>query len=291
MMAKLTDPGVEKGNTKKRRLNKFTMKEISIVGTPAQEPALIAISKSAAEEFTMDAEEIRKQKEQMAALEATVATQTAALATQTATIEKLSKVAVMSPDIRKYYEGLEETGQTTFLQKSVTLQEAEVQNSQLANAIIYKDRNGIEYRKSDDSRLVQMAKDADEQDAAIKKMQTDNTDLKLQKMADDFKFLPGDDDARLAIVKAVDGISDETQRKAAFEILKSKNTNNGRMFTTAGVSTHGAGESIQKAESDLDELVQKHMTDNKVGLEKAYDEVLQTPEGAKLYEETELRIQ
>ena len=278
-------------NKKKRRLNKFTMKEISVVGTPAQEPALIAITKNAHEEKQMNEEEIRKQKEQMEALEATVATQTATMATQTATIAKMSSIAAMTLDVRKYYDDLAEADQTTFLQKSVVLQNAEVQNAQLANAVIYKDRNGVKYHKSDDVRLVKMAQDADEQALAIKKMQTDNTDLRLQKMADDFKFLPGDDAARMTLIKAVDGISDETQKKAAFEILKSKNTANGRMFTTEGVSTHGANELIQKAETDLDEMVQKHMKDNKVTLEKAYDEVLQTPDGAKLYERVELRIQ
>ena len=279
-------------NKKKRILNEFTMKEISIVGRPAQEPALIAISKSAAEEKKMTEEEIRKQKETQAALEATVAAQTATLATQTATIDKLTKINSMSAEVLTYYKGLEEPTQETFLAKSATLQAAEVQNAQLANAVVHKDRNGIEYRKEDDPRLVQMAKDADEQALAIKKMQTDNSDLKLQKMADDYKFLPGDDAARMALIKAVDGIPDETLKKGAFEILKSKNTANGRMFQTDGTSMHGANEIIQKAETDLDDMVKKHMKDNSgMSFEKAYDEVLQTPDGAQLYEQTELRIQ
>ena len=279
-------------NKKKRILNEFTMKEISIVGKPAQEPALIAISKSAAEEKEMTEEEIRKQKEAQAALEATVATQTATLATQTATIDKLTKINSMSAEVLTYYKGLEEPTQETFLAKSATLQAAEVQNAQLANAVVHKDRNGIEYRKEDDPRLVQMAKDADEQALAIKKMQTDNAGLRLQKVADDYKFLPGDDAARMALVKAVDGIPDETLKKGAFEILKSKNTANGRMFQTDGTSMHGANEIIQKAETDLDDMVKKHMKDNTgMSFEKAYDEVLQTPDGAQLYEQTELRIQ
>lgn len=275
---------------KKRKLNKITMKEISIVGKPAQEPALIAITKSAREERE-EPDMSKELQEQLDKLQKQADDQKDLIAKQTANIDRLTKVNAMEVDTRTYFEKLNETEQTEFLTKSAEVQRAEVQNAQLANAVVYKDRNGIEYRKQDDPRLVQMAKDADEQAKAIQKMQDDNADLKLQKMVDDFKFLPGDDKARRALVKSVMSIEDEAERNSAIEILKSKNKNNGSAFQTHGITGDGAAETMTKASTDLDEMVQKHMKDNNVTMEKAYDEVLQTVEGAQLYEQMEGRLQ
>ena len=187
------------------------------------------------------------------------------------------------------FDALAETDQVEFITKSVAVQEAEVQNAQLANAVIHKDRNGIEYRKDDDPRLVQMAKDADEQAKSIKKMQEDNSDLRLQKMVDEYKFLPGTDEARTALVKAVDGISDAELKKSAFEILKSKNANNGRMFQTTGTTGNGSAE-LEKGnvETEFDDLIKKNMEANPgIIEEQAWDNVLQTTEGAAAYEKYE----
>ena len=266
------------------------MKEISIVGKPAQEPALIAITKSAQEERE-EPNMSKELEEKLEALQKQADDQKDLIIKQTANIERLTKINAMDTEVKVYFEKLNETEQTEFLTKSAEVQRAEVQNAQLANAVVYKDRNGVEYHKQDDSRLIQMAKDADEQAKTIKKMQDDNADLKLQKMVDDFKFLPGDDKARRALVKSVMNIEDETEREAAMEILKSKNKNNSSAFQTHGITGDGAAETMTKAETDLDEMVQKHMKDNNTTLEKAYDEVLQTPEGAKLYEQMEGRLQ
>ena len=275
---------------KKRKLNKITMKEISIVGKPAQEPALIAITKSAWEERE-EPDMSKELQEKLDRLQKQADDQQDLITKQTANIERLTKVNSMDTEVRAYFEKLDEAGQTEFLTKSAEVQRAEVQNAQLANAVIYKDRNGIEYRKQDDPRLVQMAKDADEQAKIVKQMQTDNADLKLQKMVDEFQYLPGDDKARQALVKSVMSIEDEAERNAAIEILKSKNKSNSSAFTTHGITGDGAAETMTKASTDLDEIVQKHMKDNNVTLEKAYDEVLQTTEGAKLYEQMEGRLQ
>ena len=276
------------GKKKKRKLNKFTLKEVSIVGKPAQEPALIAISKSAAEDIQMTEAEIQKQQEELKKAQEQNKLLETTVAEQTAKIEKMAKMNALTADVRVYYDGLSEGEQTSFLEKSATLQEAEVQNAKLANAVIYKDRNSVEYRKDDDPRIVQLAKDADEQAAQIKKMQEQNETLQLQKMADDFKFLPGDDNARLALVKAVSSIESEELKKSAFEILKSKNAGNSGMFKTNGTSTQTLEEMQKSGQSSIEEMVEKHQKDNPgTLLEKSWDAVLQTPEGAQAYEQYE----
>lgn len=276
---------------KKRRINKFSLNEISIVGKPAQESALIAITKSASDsngDDSMSKEleaKLQKSQDQINSLEILVKE-------QMTTIDTLNKINGLSAEVRQYYSSLDAAEQTVFISKSATQQEAEMQNAKLANSIVYKDRHGIEFRKSDDPRLVQMAKDADSQAEIIKNMEKQNEDLRIQKMVNDFKFLPGDEATRHALVKAIDGISDEALKKAAFESLKSKNDAHSQMFKTHGISGDGAAEVILKAENELDELVQKHMqTNTNLSMEAAYDAVLQTPEGAKLYDRIESRMQ
>ena len=297
-------------NKRKRKVTKFTLYEISAVGKPAQEPALIALSKSAAAEYQKAlankpaseqpegdpvSDDLKKQIEDLQKkLDEQKASNDTLVAQQQETITRLNKEAAMSPDVRKYYDGLSDTDKGLFLAKSATVQEAEVQNAQLANAVIYKDANGIEYRKSDDPRLIQMAKDADEQRAVLKKLEDQNSDLALQKQLDEFKHLPGDEASRRALLKSVNAIEDEEERKNALATLKSHDANLSKFFQVTGTTANGDGQEptattfVKSGSTKLDELVKAHMKDNPgTPVEKAFDAVLQTPEGEAAYSEVE----
>ena len=290
-------------NKRKRKVTKFTLSEISAVGKPAQEPALIALSKSAVEDYIAQnqpegdpvSDDLKKQIEDLQKkLDEQKASNDTLVAQQQETITRLNKEAAMSPEIRKYYNELSDTDKGLFLAKSATVQEAEVQNAQLANAVIYKDAKGIEYRKSDDPRLVQMAKDADEQRAMLKKLEDQNADLALQKQLDEFKHLPGDEVSRRALLKSVNSIENEEERKAALATLKSHDANLSAFFQVTGTTANGEGQEptatpfVKSGSTKLDELVKKHMEANPgMPVEKAFDEVLQTPEGDVAYREVE----
>ena len=285
-------------NPKKRKVTKFTLSEISVVGTPAQEPALIALSKSAAEELrknqpedTAVSEALQKQLDD---LQKKFDDQTAVVTTQKTHLDRLTAEAAMSVDVRKYYGDLAEAERTSFLVKSATVQEAEVQNAALANAVIYKDASGTEYHKNDDPRLVAMAKQADRNAELLKRMETQNQDLGLAKQAEEFKHLPGDEATHKATLKAINGIEDEEVRKASLASLKAHDKNLSKFFTATGISTTGevvpedTNGFAKSGSTKLDALVKSHMEANPGMLvESAFDAVLQTPDGERAYAELE----
>ena len=286
-----------KKNDKKRVVTKFTLSEISAVGKPAQEPALIALSKSAAEELAAkqveDTSMTEAEKKQLEDLQKAQAEGLELIKTLTANNERLTKEQAMSSDVRTYYDALPETDQPLFIAKSVTVQDAEVQNAKLANAVIYKDVNGNEYRKSDDPRLIQMAKQADEQRTQMAALTKSNADLQLKKQLDEFKHLPGDEKARTALLKSVNAIADETERTAALTALKAHDGNLAKYFKVTGNTGNGEGEpaptSFYKSGSDeLDVLVKAHIDANPgTSTEVAFDTVLQTSAGEAAYERLE----
>ncbi len=122
------------------------------------------------------------------------------------------------------YKSLKDEAAEEFLAKSNEDREAIVTVAKQAaadkNAVVYKSNAGIEFRKSDDPRLVAMAKDGDIMAAKLAKSDQRSADLEISKRATElFKNLSGEGTTHEALLKAVDGIEDETVRKAVMETL------------------------------------------------------------------------
>ena len=83
------------------------------------------------------------------------------------------------------------------------------------------------------------------------------------------------------MLKAVDGIEDEAQRKAAHNALKAQNEAMAEAFKTRG---HGGGQSEPGSpDEELDNLAKAHAEKKNVSKAVAYDAVLKTEQGQELY--------
>ena len=187
-------------------------------------------------------------------------------------------------DLEKaHYTTLDEEGQTAFLTASPEVRKSTLDNIAAEDAVVYTDTQGAEYKKSDDDRLVQMAKDRDEDRKLAKADREKSETLELQKRADtELNHLPGEQAVKVAVLKAIDTIEDEEVKKSAKALLKAGNDGLEKAFTEVG----SRGEGFKKASDELDALAKKYAADNKVEYLKAYDEVLKTEDGKRLYEQT-----
>lgn len=185
---------------------------------------------------------------------------------------------------KEYYSTLDDTQKAAFITKSAEDRKAEVTKAQAEDPVVYKSLDGEEFRKSDDPRLVKLAKQADE-DRKIAKAETEKRENAefAKRASEELKHLPGEEVAKIAILKAVDGIKDEETRKGALALLKANNEAMSKAFETKGTSGSGTGNS---ATEKLDSLAKKYAEDNKVSFAKAYDTVIQTAEGKTLYEQS-----
>lgn len=192
--------------------------------------------------------------------------------------ERAEAILKLSADERGVFDGLDQNGQTAFLAKSATERESLVKNAQSANAVVYKSRNGDEFRKNDDPRLIKMAKDRDAETERTEKALADLAMERLTKRAaDEMAHCPGSIEERAGILKALTGVPGaEAFVKAADAALKGN-------FKPQGVK--GDGSEVLKAADRYEALAKAYATEHKVSIEVARDQVLDTPEGLKLYTE------
>lgn len=168
------------------------------------------------------------------------------------------------PDTHKaYYNGLDDAAKDAFLAKSAEEQTAEVTEvakaAAEANAVVYKDRLGQEYRKNDDPRLVAMAKQNDIDAKKTAETQEALNKANYEKRANaELSHFPGTTETKIEILKQIDGIEDKEKREEAFKSLRAQNAALSPAFTVVGESVvkndNGEPMSKQDAEEGLAEL-------------------------------------
>ncbi len=210
-----------------------------------------------------------------------------AVAKQAATEAELAvtkQLAEMTDAQKDHYTGLDLEAAQEFLTKSSDEKDADIKDASDADKVVYKSVEGTEYRKSDDPRLVAMAKDRDTDAKRLAKMEKDAEDKSYAKRAkEELANLPGTEDSKVATLKALDGIEDEDVRKTALEALHASNADMAQAFVEHGTGSSPASVS---AGDELDTLAKKYAEDNEVSFSAAMKQVCRTPQGSALYEQT-----
>lgn len=201
-------------------------------------------------------------------------------------LERSNKVAELSDAEKAHFKGLDAAGQDAFLAKSADERRAVLdevaKRASEADPVVYKTTNGIELRKSAGEAFIAMARSND----ALRKRNDELVEsaaaAELRKRAEvELSHLPGDVEARVALLKSVEGIQDEAQRAAALNALKAQNLAMAKAFDVRG---HGGSPLAKSTDDELDALAKKYQVDNPgVTYEKAYAAVLDTPAGQEIY--------
>lgn len=252
-----------------------TMKSESQAAHVGSEPSEEPAASAAMEETSMDQEQLEALKAQVAEL--------------TKAKDRAEAIAALPSEQRAHFDALGAEDQDAFLGKSAEDRDAVVKAAGEENPVIYKSLDGLELRKSDDPRVVLAVKRADEAVKAAEAERAKNEQMELEKRAEEVTAnLPGDLTVRAALLKSVEAIADETVREGVLACLKA--ANQGIFERAAGKPeahgmTKGAGfkPTSTSAEDQLDALAEKLAKETGVPLFKAYDQVLRTDEGAKLY--------
>jgi len=229
--------------------------------TPAGEPS---------EEDTMTDEDKKKQ----ADLEKSVAD-------LTARAERAEKMAELSDAEKLHLQGLQGESAEAFLSKSAEERKSEIESLAKADAVIYKDLDGLEYRKSDDSRLVAMAKRADAERKAREEIEKKAADAELAKRADAFSHLPGESEDRIALMKGISLLTEEDQEKA-LKCLNASEEAMSKGFKTLGTSSAPEGsDDYDTAMSNLAKGLREK--DPTLTEAQAMVKALETDEGRRIY--------
>jgi hypothetical protein len=197
-----------------------------------------------------------------------------------AQVAKLQKLAALTDAEKAFYSRLGAEGQSAFLAKSATERTEEMKP-------VYTADDGTVFTKAHDPQLVDLAKRADTDRKRLELEIAKSQEAVFKARAnEELGHLPGDEVVKVALLKMAEQINDEKLRDGVKAALKAHNTELGKSFQRAGVgrTTTVVGGSAEKR---LDALVEKHATEKKVSMAKAWDDVLSTEEGQKIYAEIE----
>lgn len=212
---------------------------------------------------------------------------TKAIEAATQRADKAEAINALSAEERAFHDDLpDDTAKAEFIAKSATDRAALITAKAADDAVVYTSKaDGTEYRKSDDPRLVAMAKREDQRVAETAEA-TKRADLAeaTKRVETDFGNLPGEPVAKAKAIVALKSL-DDTVAEAIEAMLKAGNA--AMAETMIEVGHGGAGGASGSNEDKLDQMAKAHQVANPgTSYHDAYDAVLNTPEGSKLYTAT-----
>jgi len=191
--------------------------------------------------------------------------------------ERAEKVSELNDAQRGIFKSLDGEGQDAFLAMTPEQRNAEVTKAADANAVIHTDLDGVEYRKNDDPRLVQLAKRADAERTARLETEKVAKEADLRKRAEDLNHIPGSVEQRMSILKGIDSLPEDEQAPA-LEALKAQDAG-----LAAAFRSHGT-QSVPSETNELDGITKRFRdADPSLTPEQAMAKALETPEGEAAY--------
>lgn len=199
-------------------------------------------------------------------------------------LARQTALASMDDAQRAHFATLKGADAEAFLVAAPEQRSAVVDAVKAADAVVYKAADGTEYRRSDDVRLVAMAKRADERDAELRRAREEQELLVLKARAQsEIPHLPGDEAVKVALLKAVGGIPDEATRTKALETLKANDAGIAEAFRRSGTRREPALGTSTDPEAQLNAMATKRANEKGITFEQAYSQVSREPEGRALF--------
>lgn len=188
---------------------------------------------------------------------------------------------------KSHHDKQDDAGKAEFLAKSADERSAVLTDiaKQAADEdpVVFKSEDGTEFHKSDDPRLVTMAKQADGDRKARVEAEKKAEDGDLEKRAKELEHIPGDLETRKSMLKSIDGIADAEQREKSLTALKAQNDQLATAFKSYGVQLDG-NEETGSAEAELTKMTKAHNEQHPdLSHQQAYAEVCNTTKGKELY--------
>lgn len=275
-----------KEGLKKVKILKFIVDELSGVDKPAQSPALAVMTKRADNEdppeVPLNLEEVQMSVE----LTKRVEELDEQVKDLNAKLEKADKLLELNDSQREFRKNLSERESEEFLAmdsetRDATIQKAAEADEEVTVGDITMKKSilgdeAFEIVKKQASDLEKANKEAAEATAKV-------VEERLNKRADELAHLPGTNDAKVALLKSVDSIEDETMRNSVLEVVKANNKDMSKAFEE--VSHQSAEDRV--ASDQLEDMAKGVAGKDKISYEEAFTKVLGTAEGVALYEETQ----
>jgi hypothetical protein len=198
----------------------------------------------------------------------------------------LRALAVMNDAQKAHYGKLSTAAQEAFVALTPEQRAGEVTKAAEADGVVYTAKNGAEYRKSDDPRLVQMAKDRDADMIAAEVAKEAALSVEAGTLAASWGFMSKSMEEKTNDALAILRASPEA-RKAALEAIEAARKLAEPLFksigTVSGAAPSASSSDADEAEAELSKLAEDYAAKHDVTYEAATVAVLDTRKGKQLY--------
>ncbi|PHS61188.1 MAG: hypothetical protein COB09_18545 [Thalassobium sp.] len=195
----------------------------------------------------------------------------------------LTALASMTDLHKSHYATLNDTNKAIFQEMETEGRDALVKAATSEDPVVFTNLEGIEFRKSCDPAMLAMAKNMDAMVTTNKALEASQlTSLYKSRVGVELSHVPGAEEHKVALLKAVDTISDVTVKNEVMKIVTAQNVGMKKAFNIEGVTTE---KSVTDANDELDAMAKTHQDKHGVTFTVAYDAVLNTKEGEALYKQ------
>jgi hypothetical protein len=203
------------------------------------------------------------------------------------------KVAIleMPTDVRKHFDGLDATAQTTFLAKTAEQRAADVAKLNETDPVVHKCADGLEIRKSDGATVLALAKGRDADQAEIAKLRAEGQGSAIEKKMALYPNLSKS--VKEPLIKSALALTDAAEQEAVFASIAAMDKANAPAFKRFGNAGGGTVE-LDKSATDpespqgrMDAIVKRKMeADPKLTKADAVVAVITDPEYQAAYNES-----
>jgi hypothetical protein len=188
-------------------------------------------------------------------------------------LKKAKALAELNDSEKAFYNSLEGDSKDDFLSKSATDRASQIEMQKSDNPVVYTSANGDEFRKSDDPRLVDMARRADASEKAMQKALEDQANTVFAKRAsEEMGNISGSDDEKTAFYKYMDGAPEEVKGFVS-KMTKALNDQNGEHSKEHGEKYTKSEKGVEDAQQEMEKKATEYAKANDVPYEDAFSVV------------------
>lgn len=203
--------------------------------------------------------------------------------------ERAEKAFDLNDAEKALFAKMDAAGQDEFLNLSSEERAASIENeiakAEELNPIVYTNGEGVEFRKNDDQRMVEMAKQLDEVNAEKAEIAKAARLERIAKRAESLSNLPGTTEQHVLLVEAVAKMGEE-QQESLNGLLDAMNSDLAKAFEETGTSDAPEVADVEapSIEAQIDAIAKSLRTENpELSEAQAYAKALTTEEGLALY--------
>jgi hypothetical protein len=201
-------------------------------------------------------------------------------------LDDLRAIAGMNDAQKAHLAKLSGDARDAFMKADSANRDNMIAKANAGDPVVYKGSDGTEYRASDGATVVALAKRLDGMATELDVTKAGKVDAEVEALVKSWAHLAHPDEVKRDWAKAIVALPEATRKSAVEAITKSQSPAAEVLFKRLG-SAGAVPAGGDDANTKLQALAKKQAAEDGTDYHVAFDKVLATPAGARLYDESQ----